>query len=92
MNELDEHAGEAAQHYAAAYAIHYTERDLLGALRAYGQVIELYPSAAEAQYSRAQIRNIVDLVVPAAEQLSSQVALALEHLQPNSDDSTAGAQ
>ena len=69
--------------YAKAYATHYTQRDLLGALRAYEEVIDLYPSAPEAEYSRSQMRNIVKLVIPAKDLLASEVALVrrrLEHL------------
>jgi hypothetical protein len=85
MSEPHERPSTAAEQYAAAYATHYAERNLLGALRAYGQVIELHPTAAEAGYSRAQIQNIVNLVVPAREILASQTDLAARHLQRDGD-------
>jgi len=62
---------------------------LIGALRAYGQIIDLHPVSAEAEYSRSQIQNIVNLVVPTGELLASQTVLALRHLQRNSDDAAA---
>ena len=80
---------ESARHYAAAYATHYTQRDLLGALHAYSEVIELHPTAPEAEYSRSQMRNIVKFVVPARELLASQVELVRRHLQRVDDPSAA---
>jgi len=71
----------SARNYAEAYATHYTKRDLLEALRAYERVIELHPNAPEAEYSCAQMRNIVVRVIPEKELLASQVALARRHLQ-----------
>jgi hypothetical protein len=79
----------SARSYARAYATHYTQRDLLGALRAYDEVIEQHPDAPEAEYSRSQMRNIVNLVVPAQELLASQVELVRRHLQRVDDESTA---
>jgi hypothetical protein len=91
MSEPAQRPATAVDQYAAAYATHYTERNLLGALRAYGQVIERHPTAAEAGYSRAQIQNIVNLVVPPRELLASQTDLAARHLQRDSDDVVAAA-
>ena len=73
----DDELSAAAQHNAEAHAIHYAERNLLGTLRSYDHVIALHPSDPEAEYSRAQIRNIVNLVVPAGELLSAQMELIL---------------
>jgi len=75
----------AAQKYAQAHAAHYAERDLLGALRSYCQVIASHAGAPEAGYSRAQILGIVNQVVPAAELLAAQTELALQHLRLDSD-------
>jgi hypothetical protein len=72
--------------YARAYALHYTQHDLLGALHAYEQVIEHHPTAPEAEYSRSQMRNIVHRTVPAPELLASQVALVRRHLQSAVED------
>ena len=71
----------SARSYAEAYAAHYTKREMLEALQAYERVIELHPDAPEAEYSRAQMRNIVVGVIPAKELLTCQVALARQHLQ-----------
>ena len=80
---------DSARRYAAAYRAHYTHQDLLGALHAYSEVIELHPTAPEAEYSRSQMRNIVKLVVPARELLASQVELVRRHLQRVDNPSAA---
>lgn len=79
----------SARNYSKAYAMHYTQKDLLGAVWAYGQVIELHPNAPEAEYSRSQLRNIVHLMVPARELLAAQIQLVLPYLQPNDQAATA---
>jgi hypothetical protein len=71
----------SARQYASAYARHYTEHDLLGALQAYGEVLEQHPNAPEAEYSRSQMRNIARSVIPARELLTAQVDLARLRLQ-----------
>lgn len=84
---------ESARSYARAYAMHYSQRDLLGALAAYDEVIEQHPTSAQADYSRAQMHNIVKSVIAAPALLASQVEMARTHLQhvgdasPASDDS-----
>lgn len=84
---------ESARGYARAYAIHYSQRDLLGALTAYDEVIEQHPTSPEADYSRAQMHNIARSVIAAPTLLASEVGLARRHLQqldvatPASDDS-----
>ena len=75
----------SAREYAAAYATHYTQRDLPAALRAYDGVMVQHPTALEAEYSRAQIHNIVRSVVPAAELLALETKLAHEVLQRRSN-------
>jgi hypothetical protein len=65
--------------------MHYVERDLIGAVRSYTGLIASHPSATEAGYSRAQVKNIVNLVVPDEELLRAQMDLALRHLQPAGD-------
>ncbi len=69
--------------YAAAHAAHYSQRDLAAALRLYRDLIAARPNAPEARYSRTQIQNIVDTVVPAQELLDAQVGLALARLDGN---------
>ena len=61
--------------------MHYSQRDLLGALAAYDEVIEQHPTSPEADYSRSQMHNIVRSVIPAPTLLASQVGLARRHLQ-----------
>jgi len=81
----------AAERYAHAYSTHHTDRDLLGALRAYVLITEVHPSAAEAGYARSQIQNIVSVVVPAEEVLSSATALAFGYLERARAEPVAGA-
>ena len=72
---------EAAREYAAAYAAHYSRRDLAMALQLYKKLIATHSSAREAGYSRSQVRNIVDAIVPEQELLDAQMELALAHLE-----------
>ena len=75
---------EAGQQYAAAYAAHYKARDLPRALRLYVKVMASHPDAQEAGYSRAQVQNIINTVVPKQELLDAQVELAIAHLEHES--------
>ena len=70
---------EAGRQYAAAYAAHYTGRDLAVALQLYTKVMASHPDAEEAGYSRMQIQNIVNAVVPKQELLDAQIELARAH-------------
>jgi len=72
---------EAGRQYAAAYAAHYTGRDLPVALQLYRKVMSSHPGAQEADYSRMQVQNIVNAVVPKQELLDAQVELALAHFE-----------
>jgi hypothetical protein len=72
---------EAGREYAAAYAAHYTGRDLPAALQLYMNVIASHPDTQEAGYSRAQVHNIVNSVVPKQELLDAEIGLARAHLE-----------
>jgi hypothetical protein len=72
---------EAGRQYAAAYAAHYTRRDLPVALQLYMKVMASHPSTQEAGYSRTQVQNIVNTVVPKQELLDAQIELALAHFE-----------
>ena len=72
---------EANRQYATAYAAHYTDHDLPSAMRLYKQVIASHPSDPEAEYSRVQIQNIVNEVVPKQELLDAQMELAVDHFE-----------
>ena len=72
---------EASQQYTAAYAAHYTGHDLPLALRLYKKLMESHPSAREAEYSRMQVQNIVNAVVPKQELLDAQMELARVHFE-----------
>ena len=75
---------EAGRQYAAAYAAHYKGCDLPAALQLYTKVMASHPGAQEADYSRMQIQNIVNTVVPKQELQDAQVELALAHLEHES--------
>ena len=79
-SRTDGDGSSASRDYAAAYAAHYSDRDLVAALALYQELVAAYPDAREAGYSRTQIVNIVGSVVPQADLLDAQLALALEHL------------
>ncbi|MEJ2207324.1 MAG: hypothetical protein P8Y10_16320 [Gemmatimonadales bacterium] len=72
---------EAARAYAAAYAAHYSERDLAKALRLYQRIMASHASAPEAGYSRTQVQNIVHAVVPEQELLDAQMELVIARLE-----------
>lgn len=72
---------EAKRQYAAAYAAHYTERDLPLALQLYSKLIASHSSDPEANYSRMQVQNIINAVVPKQELLDAQMELALAHFE-----------
>ena len=54
---------EAAQQYASAYEMRYTTKDTQKAFILYECIITTHPDTKEAEYSRSQIRNIVNAVV-----------------------------
>jgi hypothetical protein len=72
---------EAGQQYATAYAAHYTGHDLPVAFQLYMKVMASHPEAPEADYSRMQVQNIINSVVPMQELLDSQIELVRAHLQ-----------
>jgi hypothetical protein len=72
---------KAGQQYATAYEAHYTEKDLHKAFVLYGGVIAGHPDAQEAEYSRSQVQNIVNAVVPKQEIADSLGKLALTHFE-----------
>lgn len=73
-------SADTGRQYAAAYAAHYTARDLPTALRLYANLVASHPDTQEAGYSRTQIHNIATAVVPEQEFLNAQVELARAHL------------
>jgi hypothetical protein len=72
---------EASQQYAAAYAAHYTARDLPLALQRYKQLMASHPSTREAAYARMQVQNIVNAVIPKQALLDAQIELLLVHFE-----------
>ncbi len=72
---------DAGREYATAYAAHYTGRDLPVALQLYMKVLASHPDTQEASYSRAQVHNIVNSVVPKQELLDAEIQLARAHFE-----------
>ena len=77
--EATARAAEAA--YARAHEAHYSARDFLQALEIYVEIVSSFSGTREAEYARAQIRNIAQSVVPEGELLDSQVQLILARLR-----------
>jgi hypothetical protein len=72
---------EAGQQYAAAYDAHYTTKDMYKAFKLYGRIIAAHPDTYEAGYSRSQVQNIVNAVVPKQKVMDALVELALTHFE-----------
>jgi hypothetical protein len=72
---------EAARRYEAAYAAHYSERDLPLAFRLYREVLASHPGEPEAGFSRMQLQNIVNAIVPKQELMEAQLQLATDRLE-----------
>ena len=72
---------EAGKRYAAAYAAHYTTKDLREALKLYRGIIAAHPKTPEAEYSRSQIQNIMNAVVSKQELFDAQVDLVLARFE-----------
>ena len=72
---------EAGQQYATAYDAHYTTKDMYKAFKLYGRLIAAHPDTHEAGYSRSQVQNIVNAVVPKQKVMDALVELALTHFE-----------
>lgn len=72
---------EAGQQYATAYDAHYTTKDMYKAFKLYGRIIAAHPDTDEAGYSRSQVQNIVNAVVPKQKVMDALVELALTHFE-----------
>jgi hypothetical protein len=72
---------EAGHQYAAAYAAQYETKNLREAVDLYRGIMTAYPTTHEAEYSRTQIQNIVNAVVPRQELFDAQLELALAHVE-----------
>lgn len=84
-------ATEPGRRYQAAYQVHYDGKDLRDALGLYRGIIDAFPDAPEAGYSRAQVWNIVKSLVPKEELLDAHAGLALACLaRRESTDGPAG--
>ena len=84
MRNETEQLTEAGKQYAEAYASHYTTKDLHEALELYKAIMAEHPNTKEAEYSRTQIQNIVQSVVPKQRLLDTQVELAFTCLRSQS--------
>lgn len=72
---------KASQAYDAAYALHYTEDNLLEALIGYRELITCYPDTPQARNSRTQLGNIARQVIPDEALMDAQVDLARAALE-----------
>lgn len=64
-----------------AYDAHYTAKDMYKAFKRYGRIIAAHPDTHEAGYSRSQVQNIVNAVVPKQKVMDALVELALTHFE-----------
>jgi len=74
---------EAGQKYAAAYDAQYTTKDIHKAFTLYEDIITAHPDTKEAGYSRSQVQNIVNAVVPKKKIMDSLLELARIHFDQN---------
>jgi hypothetical protein len=72
---------EASREYSVAYAAQYSAQNLPLALRLYRKLLASHARDKEAEYSRMQIQNIVNAVVPKQELLDAQCELAIGHFE-----------
>jgi hypothetical protein len=72
---------QAGKEYAAAHAAHYAEKNLRDALQLYRAIVAVHSNSQEAKYSREQIQNIANSVVPKQELLDAQIKLVLAHFK-----------
>jgi hypothetical protein len=72
---------EAGQQYAMAYDAHYTTKEMYKAFKLYGRIIAAHPDTHEAGYSRSQVQNIVNAVVPKQKVMDALVELARTHFE-----------
>ena len=81
----DNRSTEADRQYTAAYAAHYEKLDLREALGIYKSLIAAHQGTRAAAYSRSQIQNIVNSIVPEQKLFDVLVDLALAHLHEHED-------
>jgi hypothetical protein len=72
---------EVGQQYATAYDAHYKTKEMYKAFKLYGRIIATHPDTHEAGYSRSQVQNIVNAVVPKQKVMDALVELARTHFE-----------
>lgn len=77
-------SSEAARQYAAAYAAHYSQRNLLLASQLYQDILFLYPNALEADYARMQLHSMFTLTVPQQIRVDAEILLLEMQLKEGS--------
>jgi len=70
---------EVSRQYASAYDAHYTAKAIHKAFALYEHIIADHPDTREAGYSRSQVQNIVNAVVPKKKIMDSLLELARIH-------------
>ena len=76
--------GDAGRRYEAAHQAHYSARDLPLALDLYQGVLTAHPRSTEAGFSRTQIQNIANSVIPPQALLDAQISLIVAHFSRTS--------
>ena len=82
---------DVGQEYAAAYDAHYTTKDMNEAFVLYERLIAAHPHTQEAKYSRSQVQNIVNAVVPKQEIMDALVELAHTHFKQDASPDVESA-
>ena len=72
------------QQYAIAHNVHYKTKDVHEAVVLYRKIIANHPGSAEAEYSKSQVQNIVNSVVPKQVFIDALGDLALTHIEQGS--------
>lgn len=78
---------EANIKYAAAYTVHYEEKNLREAFERYRHIVTVYKDTQEARYAQTQIHNIINNLVPQKDIFDAQVNLLLSHLHKHEHSS-----
>ena len=72
--------GDVGRRYEAAHEAHYVAKDLGLAMELYQGVLTSHPNSREADFSRTQVRNIANSIVPKKELMDGEITLVLAHL------------
>ena len=74
---------EVGRKYSTAYDAQYTTKDIHKAFTLYADIIVAFSDTEEAGYSRSQVQNIVNTVVPKNKIMDSLLELLRIHFEQN---------